>query len=59
MTYTTPAFPPECLVNDQKKQQPVVPVYIFVHTGTVGLPPMLVTFTVVVPTFVESISGHA
>ena len=52
-------IPPGCLVNNRKKQQPVVPAYIFVHTGTVGLPPMLVTFTVVVPTFVEYILGHA
>ena len=53
------SIPPGCLVNDRKKQQPMVPAYIFVHTGTVGLPPMSVTCTVVVPAFVESISGHA
>ena len=53
------SIPPGCLVNDRKKQQPMVPAYIFVHTGTVGLPPMSVTCTVVVPTFVESILGYA
>ena len=53
------SIPPGVSCKRSEKQQPVVPAYTFVHTGTVGLPPMLVTFTVVVPTFVEYISGHA
>ena len=52
-------IPPGCLVNDQKKQQPMVLAYISIHTGTLGPPLMSMTFKVVVPTFVEYISGHA